>query len=272
MLRRLLTLLLLALPLLPAVVRADDTPPSWYQVEVIVFRDTSPNANGEVWPADPGTPDESSAVTPDPAGTPFLGIDKVQFLDAPKGADKLDGAVEHLHRSGSFQVLGHLAWRQPGLDKNAKPVLIQVTTDDGAKVDGTIKLVHSRFLHLDLDLLYSPVQSAASASGGSGGAPVVDASSGARALLGSGLDAMSAGAATPTPPAQPTAYRMIQSRRVDSDKLNYFDHPMFGVLAVVTPWEPPKPKPKPAPKPTPNTSAPPQPAAANKPAAGAIQR
>ncbi|MGH8372450.1 MAG: CsiV family protein, partial [Gammaproteobacteria bacterium] len=30
-------------------------------------------------------------------------------------------------------------------------------------------------------------------------------------------------------------YRMIQDRRIEAGKLNYFDNPMFGVLVLVTP-------------------------------------
>jgi hypothetical protein len=32
-----------------------------------------------------------------------------------------------------------------------------------------------------------------------------------------------------------TAFNMSESRRVKFDQLNYYDHPAFGVIALVTP-------------------------------------
>jgi hypothetical protein len=53
-------------------------------------------------------------------------------------------------------------------------------------------------------------------------------------------------AATPADSAAPAApqttsyyVRMVQSRRIRNDKLNYLDHPLFGVLFLITPYETP---------------------------------
>ena len=35
-----------------------------------------------------------------------------------------------------------------------------------------------------------------------------------------------------------TAFNLSESRRVKFDQLNYYDHPAFGVIALVTPGEP----------------------------------
>jgi hypothetical protein len=66
----------------------------------------------------------------------------------------------------------------------------------------------------------------------------------------------------PTPTLQ--RFRMKQHRRMRSGEIHYLDHPMFGVVVLATPYEPPKPPaPTPAPTPTP-VPAPAQPAGGNK--------
>ncbi len=85
------------------------------------------------------------------------------------------------------------------------------------RLEGTVRLVLSRYLHLEPDLRYytgettQPVQQA----GGD-----------------SAFYSMT---------LQPVVYRLEQSRRLRSGELHYFDHPAFGILARVTPYQPPKP-------------------------------
>jgi hypothetical protein len=35
-------------------------------------------------------------------------------------------------------------------------------------------------------------------------------------------------------------FRLAEKRRITSSELHYFDHPRFGMLAMVTPYEPPE--------------------------------
>lgn len=108
-------------------------------------------------------------------------------------------------------------------------------------VEGTIRLRVSRYLHLDVDLLYSKelplppeMMQARSASGG--GAPLSgEASPQQPQPLGSRLMADFLGA----PSTYIQSYRLTEQRRMRRDELHYFDHPMFGVLAKVSAYEPP---------------------------------
>ncbi|MBD3670395.1 MAG: hypothetical protein HUJ29_06445, partial [Gammaproteobacteria bacterium] len=78
-------------------------------------------------------------------------------------------------------------------------------------IDGTIKLIRKRFLHIEVDLLYR--------------APYIE------------------DAANPLAREQwPQAFRLIESRRMRSSELHYLDHPMFGVLILATPYVAPEPE------------------------------
>ena len=80
-------------------------------------------------------------------------------------------------------------------------------------LNGVIGLAHSRYLHMDVDLVYqvnTPVDQSQQES-----------------IIGDTV--------------MTQTYRLQQSRRIRSDKLFYFDHPRFGVLARITPFTPPSP-------------------------------
>jgi len=75
-------------------------------------------------------------------------------------------------------------------------------------IDGTIKLIRKRFLHVDADFLYR--------------APYIEDP--ANRL---------------TREQWPQAFRLTESRRMRSRELHYLDHPMFGILIIATPYEAP---------------------------------
>jgi len=88
-------------------------------------------------------------------------------------------------------------------------------------LDGTFTLRRGRFLHVDVDLGYTKtVDIEPAATPGDTTTP--------------------ADSAAPAAP-QTTSYyvRMVQSRRIRNDKLNYLDHPLFGVLFLITPYQAP---------------------------------
>ncbi len=140
-------------------------------------------------------------------------------------ASVLSETVEKLHNSGSYRVLKHFAWRQPGLDsKNAKAVRInigrtmpiylpedlssykrfipasaqpepsrtrKITT---TTVNGTLKVRLGRFLHLDARLVFTDTENQKS-------------------------------------------YRLSQSRKMRSGEFHYIDNPRFGLLVKILPLE-----------------------------------
>ncbi len=209
-----------------APVHADPAPAHWYRVELIVFARLAPDAGThETWPAQPGQPDLKDAVklTP-PAGSAASGpggtvvvtpLGPVPYRELPSDQYQLDGVAKVLDASPRYRVLLHLAWQQPALDpRSARPVHIRLP--DGS-LDGSVLLTRSRYLHAALDLLYRP--------GADSAAGPADAAT-ANSADGSGTTA-------------PVVYRMQQHRRINSSALNYFDHPLFGVLLEATPIDSP---------------------------------
>jgi len=239
---------------------AEDEP--WYTVEVIVFENRAAGAGDtERWPDDPGAPDYTHAVTLVPAAgneTTEQTASAVESQPLPyetldEDEMQLTPLVKRMASSQDYRPLLHIAWRQPATKSgDSPPVRVSIlppatedetaapapvtTSNDGpteaattetatvegvqgdaseaaanrpeATVEGTIDLSRNRYLHLDVDLLYRP--------------PAAPQSAGLFSIF---------------KEEQPriTAYRMHQHRRVRSKQLDYFDHPRFGLLTIVTP-------------------------------------
>jgi hypothetical protein len=219
--------------------------PNWYDVEIIVFRNLDPAAGTiETWPADPGQPDWNAATAlnpPDSTGTPI----PYQLLSPV--AEQLDDDWTRLKRSHGFEPLLHLTWTQPALDRtNAPAVRIGVplsltptpataavtpaavpinTMIANAPVYGTAKLsTTGSYLHFDLDMvLRGPLSGAPAAASPQG--------------INTAQLVPPAATAAPVPALQ--FYRLRQDERIEAGKLTYFDHPLFGVIVLVTPVKKP---------------------------------
>ncbi|MGH8362887.1 MAG: CsiV family protein [Gammaproteobacteria bacterium] len=238
---RIAALLLLGMPLL---VFADAPPappapaPNWYDVEMIVFANTDPQAGVlESWPADPGTPDWNSAVPLKPVAS------TLPYMQLPTSGWRLNSAWTKLQHSSAYQPLLHIAWAQPAIDR-ASALFVRVGSAPTATlaatggsmapaasapvnspnaVYGIAKLsTTGPYLHFDLDLAYC-------------GPPAKQVIASAAPLAASALPAASAAptAVSHVPACQP--YRLKEDRRLDAGKLNYFDNPMFGALVLITP-------------------------------------
>ncbi|HKV96713.1 MAG TPA: CsiV family protein [Gammaproteobacteria bacterium] len=238
---RLATLLLLGVPLL---VLADAPPaapapaPNWYNVEVIVFANTDPQAGVlESWPADPGTPDWNSVVPLKPAAS------GLPYMQLPAASARMNSVWAKLQHSSEYQPLLRSAWAQPAIDR-ASALFVRMSTAPPASVAasaGSLVSVASApenspnavygiaklsttgpYLHFDLDLVYCgpPAKHliASTAPTVAGAPPAASASP---------------TAASNVPACQP--YRLKEDRRLDAGKLNYFDNPMFGALVLITP-------------------------------------
>ncbi|MHB8404346.1 MAG: CsiV family protein [Gammaproteobacteria bacterium] len=227
-----ISLLFLTLLLLPLCIQAAGSPaasspaPNWYDVELIVFRYTDPSAGSlETWPVNPGMPDWSSAVplTPAGSGLPYMQLAPSRF--------QLASDWRKLAHSSGYQPLLQVAWTQPAIDRASAPFVrigvpppaaaaagtslapaAATSTAPGTPVYGTARLsTTGPYLHFDLDLVCRGTPAKVS---------IPDASQ---------------------PPASGNVtplfqwYRLIQDRRIDAGKLNYFDQPLFGVLLLVTP-------------------------------------
>lgn len=260
--RRLLSALLLAAGVattMPALA-AQDNQTQLYDVEILVFANNNPDDQGEQWPANPGIPDLSgSAELGAPDGPTQLGPASFRL--------RADDAA--LKRSGRYQPILHMAWRQAAEPLDAGHGVHIHGPGNSDTVNGTVKLSEGRYLHLDIDLLYYPAGGPTGSTGGSVPAAAQNGPStpdptgntgadgnppGAPADAASPLPtpagATDTGAGQTTMPApkvwvsDPGVFRLDQHRKLRTGRVQYFDQPHFGVLALVTPYTPPKPKPE----------------------------
>ena len=246
-----------------------------FRVELVVFENLDPAAlQAEQWPTDPGTPAvdhaleldhltataariESPATTAPsaatttpptlnaavalpgaapnavPVVTPAPALPAWRWLTPPQL--RLAGAARKLGASGRYRPLLHVGWIQPlaggnhgtavhiydGMAPGAGEVPPEATAPQPAVhvVDGMLTLWRGHFLHADVDLDYRRTYTPAAASAVT-------------------LPPPAEGAQVPPSPApQPVTVtvRMTESRRLRDGELNYFDHPLFGVLLRVTP-------------------------------------
>ncbi|HEY0634619.1 MAG TPA: CsiV family protein [Gammaproteobacteria bacterium] len=203
---RISRLLLLPLLLLPVLFAsgAYAAQTQWYEVEIIVFAHARESyRDSEHWKQDLALPAFDNAKPLRPAGSE--GGQAFQALDASRY--RLQGEWNRLQNSSEYRPVLHTGWRQPGLSReHAVGVLLESGADSpslgGAKpLSGVIKVGLSRYLHLDANLLYR---------------------------LPRKEGAVSSEATFDT-------FQLSESRRMRSREIHYLDHPMFGVIALITP-------------------------------------
>ncbi|HEY4731873.1 MAG TPA: CsiV family protein [Gammaproteobacteria bacterium] len=233
---------------------AADDEPRWYEIEIIVFENLNqPSDSSESWPSNPGIPDSANALKLVPADAANTDNNPPQAkspaITAPALPEtyplvtnkdfKLAKQDTLLSDSGQYRPLLHVAWRQPVLSQETAKAVhifssmmqadgpassnetlalppqdgtsIQQNADSTAPlnvIDGTIKIALGKYLHMDMDLLYRTKAAARDE---------VD-------IFGFRKEEDS-----------PSVFRMQQSRRVRSGEVHYFDHPAFGVIAIMTP-------------------------------------
>ena len=174
--------------------------PPFYDVELIIFTNKYPNDDGEQWD------------TPDPEATrPSDFFPEDHFTELAADSYSIENISYALQRSGRYSVLFHRAWRQPANDK-AHAVAYPIHALAGNRrnrIEGVVTLVRERFLHLDVDI------------------QLVSATTNTEVLYSNS-------------PARQPVFTLIETRRVKSNVLHYFDHPRFGMIAKVTPYIPPE--------------------------------
>lgn len=170
----------------------------WYHVELIVFEQLS-TITDEQWP-------EMTDIQPVEL-SPEMATEMIQ----PAENETLLNSADRLNRSSLYHVRYHRSWQQPILKKfNAKSV--DVHSEDN-KVEGTIKLYKSTYLHASLDLWLK--ENDISITSWSDVSP-----------NGESIDL----------PRNPN---LKESRRIRSKKMYFFDHPKLGALLQLTPIDTP---------------------------------
>ncbi len=182
-----------------------------YVVEMIFFANTSSNSSS-VHISD-------KTVTPDLGGALSLsGGGSNGFVPLSADTFALTGKADALNKSGKYKVLKHMAWLQPGLAKeDAIAVRVHAgknyknefnersfSTQPVNELDGTVKIVLGRFLHLYTDLAYRKTFN-----------------------LSSG-DALGRNRVLADFPVQ-------THRKMRSKTLHYIDHPYLGILIEIRP-------------------------------------
>lgn len=236
----------------------------WYDVEVIIFSQTSQQfRDSELWPMDVSLPDmenarsllptaKSGATAAKPVAFSVLGNDELT----------LDDEAARIKAAPELELLLHLGWRQPGLPQD-QAVTIQVhdgMLEDGSinasgktmapvephRMEGTLKLVLSRYLHIYTDLLYrEPLPESFSSdmlntNPAVESAPLQTTAAMAEKATEPDLFALAANPFNSDMMPRYRIYRMQQSRRMRSSELHYLDHPVLGMVIRVTPHELPK--------------------------------
>lgn len=200
---RSLLFMIIAVVSAPAVIAETDDLSRGYEIELLIFRNLVEADGGEVWPVDYSdwfeeSADSEQADTPARAAANWL----------PKSRFRLTAQRNALARSAPYRPIAHFAWRQSVTDRQrAKPLEVPAgnRNPERAYVDGLVRVSVERYLHLDLNLRLHLPATTTEAAALEYGVPEI---------------------------------RLRQKRRMRSNELHYFDHPRFGVIALITPYEP----------------------------------
>jgi len=149
-----------------------------------------------------------TSVRDDPGAQGFVA--EGQISERPESSYQLGGIAYGLKQARGYSVLLHTAWRQPAYDsRNAIGYAVDTSVQNGSKrLSGRINLVRERYLHLDVDLLLASAYATLSATEDATSSPV---------------------------------YELRERRRIKKSRtVHYFDHPRFGMIAIVTPYQSPQ--------------------------------
>ncbi|HEY5102817.1 MAG TPA: CsiV family protein [Steroidobacteraceae bacterium] len=179
-----------------------------YHIEIIIFRATAAQGGTENWAAEAGTRNFSNDSSADEAGasdTREVG----RFLKVlPADQFQLADIEKRLRASAGYAPLAHVAWSQTASAWGTRAGFpLPRLGVDVPGLSGTVVLERGQFLHLGMTLAYAPANPPA----GLGAAPG-------------------------------TTFTLNEGRRVRFNERAYFDHPAFGVIAVVTPVAGTRPK------------------------------
>lgn len=172
--------------------------PSVYHIEVIVFRATSALGAAESWTNEGGNLESTEESESTAAAPTTVG----RFVSAlPAGQFQLTELANKLKSSGAYVPVAHAAWSQTASPWGTHAGFpVQKLGLEAAGLSGTIFLERGQYLHLGMALNYQ----------------------------------------IPNPPnglgaAPGTPFMLNTNRRIRFYERNYYDHPAFGVIALVTP-------------------------------------
>jgi hypothetical protein len=167
-----------------------------YNVEIVVFRATQALGGAENW----NVQQARSYGTGDEAASSSRNFGR--FVAAiPASKFQLNDVENKLRASGLYTPIAHVAWTQTPSDWGTRAgFTVQKLGANAEGLNGTVFLELGSYLHLGMALSYAPANPPAGIAAGPG-----------------------------------TTFQMGESRRIRFYERNYFDHPAFGVIALVTP-------------------------------------
>ena len=191
---------------------------SAYNVELIVFRAATALGGKEEWSTEAGGEATAGIDSDSDPGALGAGLGAPAAVVAPV-APASPGQPDHflrllspaefqlndieakLRASGTYVPVAHFAWSQTASPwGNHSGIALQRLGADAAGLSGTASLERGQFLHLALALNYEMSDPPAGLGAGPG-----------------------------------TVFTLNDIHRVRFYERNYFDHPAFGVIALVTP-------------------------------------
>ena len=175
---------------------SQDANTSGYQVEIIVFRVNSTQGGGENWSAEANV---NNTVGEESSSS----SSQVGRFIAPLASTQfqLNDLEAKLRSSGAYVPVAHAAWSQTASAWGTRAGFsLEKLGIDVPGLSGTVYLERGQYLHLGMALSYA----IASPPSGLGAGPG-------------------------------TTFSLNENRRVRFYERNYYDHPAFGVIALVTP-------------------------------------
>jgi hypothetical protein len=178
---------------------SQDTPAGpTYNIELIVFRPVTAQSGAENWSAESAASEDSVAGAESGSSSSQVGHFGTIL---PASQFQLTEIESKLRASGAYMPIAHVAWSQTASAWGTRGGFpVQKLGIDVPGLSGTVFLERGQYLHLGMALNYAMP----APPGGLGAAPG-------------------------------TTFTMNQSRRIRFYERNYFDHPAFGVIALVTP-------------------------------------
>ncbi|MGB0713149.1 MAG: CsiV family protein [Gammaproteobacteria bacterium] len=172
-------------------------------------------------------------VAPGPASTNPNTIAPATDTSGPvtqDAANPVNGSRDPLAPTGSFAIDGTTAPVNP--DGSAPAPLAPPPPEELAQLDGTVRVVLGRYLHVYADLVlrrqmpenYSSESLIAPPTATPEDAPIVSEGGTAPSITGSSFQG---------PGVRLHGFRMTTQRRMRSSELHYIDHPLMGILVII---------------------------------------
>ena len=172
-----------------------------YNVEIIVFRALTAQGSAENWSEEAG----ARSIAGDESASGSLQVGRFLGL-LPAAGYQLNELESRLRASGAWQPVAHAAWSQTASAWGTRAgFALNRLGIEVPGLSGNVYLEHGQFLHLGMSLNWA---------------------------MENPPDGLGAGPGT--------AFTLNESRRVRFYERNYYDHPAFGVFALVTPAQGPR--------------------------------